>query len=89
MKELFGQQESILYADIPPEQLKPIQKHVQKGHLEVRYHVSQKSGKKKVRTLQIAVTKEKLEEKQEQLKKNAVKQKALLAFYFKRMKRRF
>ncbi|MGD6974753.1 primosomal protein N' [Bacillus altitudinis] len=80
LKELFGQQESILYADIPPEQLKPIQKHVQKGHLEVRYHVSQKSGKKKVRTLQIAVTKEKLEEKQEQLKKNAVKQKALLAF---------
>ncbi|MCY7670903.1 primosomal protein N' [Bacillus altitudinis] len=80
LKELFGQQESILYADIPPEQLKPIQKHVQKGHLEVRYHVSQKSGKKKVRTLQIAVTKEKLEEKQKQLKKNAVKQKALLAF---------
>ncbi|MEC1010306.1 primosomal protein N' [Bacillus altitudinis] len=80
LKELFGQQESILYADIPPEQLKPIQKHVQKGHLEVRYHVSQKSGKKKVRTLQIAVTKEKLEEKQEQLKKNAVKQKALLTF---------
>jgi len=80
LKELFGQQESILYADIPPEQLKPIQKHVQKGHLEVRYHVSQKSGKKKVRTLQIAVTKEKLEEKLEQLKKNAVKQKALLAF---------
>lgn len=80
LKELFGQQESILYADIPLEQLKPIQKHVQKGHLEVRYHVSQKSGKKKVRTLQIAVTKEKLEEKQEQLKKNAVKQKALLAF---------
>ncbi|WHF28525.1 primosomal protein N' [Bacillus altitudinis] len=80
LKELFGQQESILYADIPPEQLKPIQKHVQKGHLEVRYHVSQKSGKKKVRTLQVAVTKEKLEEKQEQLKKNAVKQKALLAF---------
>ncbi|WP_407708398.1 primosomal protein N' [Bacillus altitudinis] len=82
LKELFGQQESILYADIPPEQLKPIQKHVQKGHLEVRYHVSQKSGKKKVRTLQIAVTKEKLEEKQEQLKKNAVKQKALLTFLF-------
>lgn len=82
LKELFGQQESILYADIPPEQLKPIQKHVQKGHLEVRYHVSQKSGKKKVRTLQIAVTKEKLEEKQKQLKKNAVKQKALLAFLF-------
>ncbi|MDN0038728.1 primosomal protein N' [Bacillus aerophilus] len=80
LKELFGQQESILYADIPPEQLKPIQKHVQKGHLEVRYHVSQKSGKKKVRTLQVAVTKEKLEEKQKQLKKNAVKQKALLAF---------
>lgn len=80
LKELFGQQESILYADIPPEQLKPIQKHVQKGHLEVRYHVSQKSGKKKVRTLQIAVTKEKLEEKQKQLKKNAVKQKALLTF---------
>ncbi|MCL6797364.1 primosomal protein N' [Bacillus altitudinis] len=82
LKELFGQQESILYADIPPEQLKPIQKHVQKGHLEVRYHVSQKSGKKKVRTLQVAVTKEKLEEKQEQLKKNAVKQKALLTFLF-------
>ncbi|QCU18850.1 primosomal protein N' [Bacillus altitudinis] len=82
LKELFGQQESILYADIPPEQLKPIQKHVQKGHLEVRYHVSQKSGKKKVRTLQIAVTKEKLEEKQKQLKKNAVKQKALLTFLF-------
>ncbi|MGN7281964.1 primosomal protein N' [Bacillus altitudinis] len=82
LKELFGQQESILYADIPPEQLKPIQKHVQKGHLEVRYHVSQKSGKKKVRTIQIAVTKEKLEEKQEQLKKNAVKQKALLTFLF-------
>ncbi|WOI42835.1 primosomal protein N' [Bacillus altitudinis] len=80
LKELFGQQESILYADIPLEQLKPIQKHVQKGHLEVRYHVSQKSGKKKVRTLQTAVSKEKLEEKQEQLKKNAVKQKALLAF---------
>ncbi|MGW6167024.1 primosomal protein N', partial [Bacillus altitudinis] len=80
LKELFGQQESILYADIPPEQLKPIQKHVQKGHLEVRYHVSQKSGKKKVRTLQVAVTKEKLEEKQKQLKKNAVKQKALLTF---------
>ncbi|MDT1120394.1 primosomal protein N' [Bacillus altitudinis] len=80
LKELFGQQESILYADIPPEQLKPIQKHVQKGHLEVRYHVSQKSGKKKARTLQVAVTKEKLEEKQKQLKKNAVKQKALLAF---------
>lgn len=80
LKELFGQQESILYAAIPPEQLKPIQKHVQKGHLEVRYHVSQKSGKKKVRTLQIAVTKEQLAEKQEQLKKNAVKQKALLAF---------
>ncbi|MCM3044463.1 MULTISPECIES: primosomal protein N' [Bacillus] len=82
LKELFGQQESILYADIPPEQLKPIQKHVQKGHLEVRYHVSQKSGKKKVRTLQVAVTKEKLEEKQKQLKKNAVKQKALLTFLF-------
>lgn len=82
LKELFGQQESILYADIPLEQLKPIQKHVQKGHLEVRYHVSQKSGKKKVRTLQIAVTKEKLEEKQKQLKKNAVKQKALLTFLF-------
>lgn len=82
LKELFGQQESILYADIPPEQLKPIQKHVQKGHLEVRYHVSQKSGKKKVQTLQIAVTKEKLEEKQKQLKKNAVKQKALLTFLF-------
>ncbi|WP_414834730.1 primosomal protein N' [Bacillus altitudinis] len=82
LKELFGQQESILYADIPPEQLKPIQKHVQKGHLEVRYHVSQKSGKKRVRTLQIAVTKEKLEEKQKQLKKNAVKQKALLTFLF-------
>lgn len=82
LKELFGQQESILYADIPPEQLKPIQKHVQKGHLEVRYHVSQKSGKKKVRTLQVAVTKEKLEEKQKQLKKNAVKLKALLTFLF-------
>ncbi|ATP93869.1 primosomal protein N' [Bacillus altitudinis] len=82
LKELFGQQESILYADIPPEQLKPIQKHVQKGHLEVRYHVSQKSGKKKVRTLQVAVTKEKLEEKQKQLKKNAVKQKVLLTFLF-------
>lgn len=82
LKELFGQQESILYADIPPEQLKPIQKHVQKGHLEVRYHVSQKSGKKKVRTLQVAVTKEKLEEKQKQLKKNAVKQKASLTFLF-------
>ncbi|MDH6596856.1 primosomal protein N' [Bacillus aerius] len=82
LKELFGQQESILYADILPEQLKPIQKHVQKGHLEVRYHVSQKSGKKKVRTLQVAVTKEKLEEKQKQLKKNAVKQKALLTFLF-------
>ena len=47
LKELFGQRESILYADIPAEQLKQIQKHVQKGHLEVRYHVSQKSGKKR------------------------------------------
>ncbi|MGX9289703.1 primosomal protein N' [Bacillus sp. A015] len=80
LKELFGQQESILYADIPPEQLKHIQKHVQKGHLEVRYHVSQKSGKKKVRMLQVVVSKEKLEEKQQQLKKNAVKQKELLSF---------
>ena len=35
-----------------------------------------------MRTLQIAVTKEKLEEKQKQLKKNAVKQKALLTFLF-------
>lgn len=80
LKELFGQQESILYADIPPDQLKHIQKHVQKGHLEVRYHVSQKSGKKKVRMLQVVVSKEKLEEKQQQLKKNAVKQKELLSF---------
>ncbi|MEH7641979.1 primosomal protein N', partial [Bacillus pumilus] len=74
LKELFGQRDSILYADIPAEQLKQIQKHVQKGHLEVRYHVSQKSGKKKVRTLQLAASKDKLEEKQQQLKKNAVKQ---------------
>ncbi|MCM3365692.1 primosomal protein N' [Bacillus safensis] len=80
LKELFGQRESILYADIPAEQLKQIQKHVQKGHLEVRYHVSQKSGKKKVRMLQLAVLKEKLEEKQQQLKKNAVKQKALISY---------
>ncbi|MED1749475.1 MULTISPECIES: primosomal protein N' [Bacillus] len=80
LKELFGQQESILYADIPPDQLKHIQKHVQKGHLEVRYHVSQKSGKKKVRMLQVVVSKERLEEKQQQLKKNAVKQKELLSF---------
>ncbi|WP_424925721.1 primosomal protein N' [Bacillus safensis] len=80
LKELFGQRESILYADIPAEQLKQIQKHVQKGHLEVRYHVSQKSGKKKVRMLQVAVSKEKLEEKQQQLKKNAVKQKALVSY---------
>ncbi|WP_025092559.1 primosomal protein N' [Bacillus safensis] len=80
LKELFGQRESILYADIPAEQLKQIQKHVQKGHLEVRYHVSQKSGKKKVRMLQLAVSKEKLEEKQQQLKKNAVKQKALISY---------
>ncbi|AYJ90245.1 primosomal protein N' [Bacillus safensis] len=80
LKELFGQRESILYADIPAEQLKQIQKHVQKGHLEVRYHVSQKSGKKKVRVLQLAVSKEKLEEKQQQLKKNAVKQKALISY---------
>ncbi|MEC0985595.1 primosomal protein N' [Bacillus safensis] len=80
LKELFGQRESILYADIPSEQLKQIQKHVQKGHLEVRYHVSQKSGKKKVRMLQLAVSKEKLEEKQQQLKKNAVKQKALISY---------
>ncbi|MGM0756682.1 MAG: primosomal protein N' [Bacillota bacterium] len=80
LKELFGQQESIRYADIPPDQLKHIQKHVQKGHLEVRYHVSQKSGKKKVRMLQVVVSKERLEEKQQQLKKNAVKQKELLSF---------
>lgn len=80
LKELFGQRDSILYADIPAEQLKQIQKHVQKGHLELRYHVSQKSGKKKVRTLQLAASKDKLEEKQQQLKKNAVKQKALLSF---------
>ncbi|WP_368929465.1 primosomal protein N' [Bacillus pumilus] len=80
LKELFGQRDSILYADIPAEQLKQIQKHVQKGHLEVRYHVSQKSGKKKVRMLQLAASKDKLEEKQQQLKKNAVKQKALLSF---------
>ncbi|MFP3418889.1 MAG: primosomal protein N' [Bacillota bacterium] len=80
LKELFGQQESILYADIPPDQLKHIQKHVQKGHLEVRYHVSQKSGKKKVRMLQVVVSKERLEEKQQQLKKNAVKQTELLSF---------
>ncbi len=80
LKELFGQRESILYADIPAEQLKLIQKHVQKGHLEVRYHVSQKSGKKKVRMLQVAVSKEKLAEKQQQLKKNAVKQKALISY---------
>lgn len=80
LKELFGQRESILYADIPAEQLKRIQKHVQKGHLEVRYHVSQKSGKKKVRMLQMAVSKEKLAEKQQQLKKNAVKQKALISY---------
>lgn len=80
LKELFGQRESILYADIPAEQLKQIQKHVQKGHLEVRYHVSQKSGKKKVRMLQMAVSKEKLAEKQQQLKKNAVKQKALISY---------
>ncbi|WP_305960440.1 primosomal protein N' [Bacillus safensis] len=80
LKELFGQRESILYADIPAEQLKQIQKHVQKGHLEVRYHVSQKSGKKKVRMLQMAVSKEKLAEKHQQLKKNAVKQKALISY---------
>lgn len=80
LKELFGQRDSILYADIPAELLKQIQKHVQKGHLEVRYHVSQKSGKKKVRTLHVAASKEELEEKQQQLKKNAVKQKALLSF---------
>ncbi|BBP89232.1 hypothetical protein BsIDN1_28500 [Bacillus safensis] len=75
LKELFGQRESILYADIPSEQLKQIQKHVQKGHLEVRYHVSQKIWKKKVRMLQLAVSKEKLEEKQQQLKKKCGKTK--------------
>ncbi|MFJ5963441.1 primosomal protein N' [Bacillus sp. NPDC093026] len=80
LKELFGQQQSIPYSDIPPEELKLIQKHVQKGHLEVRYHVSQKTGKKKVRTLQIAVPRKRLEEKQQELKKNAVKKKALLSF---------
>ncbi|MFS0656075.1 primosomal protein N' [Bacillus sp. 179-C3.3 HS] len=80
LKELFGHQDSLLYTDIPPEHLKLIQRHVQKGHLEVRYHVSQKSGKKIVRMMQVAVSKEKLADKQQQLKKNAVKQKALLSF---------
>ena len=86
LKELFGQQESILYADIPPDQLKHIQKHVQKGHLEVRYHVSQNLKEKRCKMLQVVVSKERLEEKQQQLKKNAVKQKELLSFCFKRVR---
>ncbi|MGE6631349.1 primosomal protein N' [Bacillus sp. NPDC077027] len=81
LKELFGQQQSLLYSQIPDApSLKLIQKHVQQGHLEVRYHVSQKSTKKKVRMIRVVATKEKLEEKHNELKKNAVKQKTLLAY---------
>ncbi|OZS77334.1 hypothetical protein CF394_11900, partial [Tetzosporium hominis] len=61
VERLFSETKTLLYSDIPDhDTLKLIQKHVQKGSIDVTYKVAQKTNKKMVRHIQANASKEEL-----------------------------
>lgn len=61
VERLFSETKTLLYSDIPDhDTLKLIQRHVQKGDIDVTYKVAQKTNKKMVRHIQANASKEEL-----------------------------
>ncbi|MEC1547072.1 primosomal protein N' [Bacillus rugosus] len=82
VERLFSETKTLLYSDIPDhDTLKLIQKHVQKGSIDVTYKVAQKTNKKMVRHIQANASKEELSKQAEGLSRQAAKQQALLHFF--------
>ncbi|ADV96597.1 primosomal protein N' [Bacillus subtilis] len=81
VERLFSETKTLLYSDIPDhETLKLIQRHVQKGDIDVTYKVAQKTNKKMVRHIQANASKEELAKQAEGLSRQAAKQQAILHF---------
>ncbi|WP_342625416.1 primosomal protein N' [Bacillus subtilis] len=81
VERLFSETKTLLYSDIPDhETLKLIQRHVQKGDIDVTYKVAQKTNKKMVRHIQANASKEVLAKQAEGLSRQAAKQQAILHF---------
>ncbi|MBL3647230.1 primosomal protein N' [Bacillus vallismortis] len=79
---LFSETKTLLYSDIPDhDTLKLIQKHVQKGSIDVTYKVAQKTNKKVVRHIQANANLEELAKQAEELSRQAAKQQAILHFF--------
>ncbi|MHA6486602.1 primosomal protein N' [Bacillus cabrialesii] len=79
---LFSETKTLLYSDIPDhDTLKLIQKHVQKGSIDVTYKVAQKTNKKVVRHIQANANIEELAKQAEELSRQAAKQQAILHFF--------
>ncbi|MGG1247145.1 primosomal protein N' [Bacillus spizizenii] len=82
VERLFSQTKTLLYSDIPDhDTLKLIQKHVQKGSIDVTYKVAQKANKKMVRHIQANASKEELSRQADGLSRQAAKQQAILHFF--------
>lgn len=82
VERLFSETKTLLYSDIPDHNtLKLIQKHVQKGSIDVTYKVAQKTNKKMVRHIQANASKEELAKQAEGLSRQAAKQQAILHFF--------
>lgn len=82
VERLFSETKTLLYSDIPDhETLKLIQRHVQKGDIDVTYKVAQKTNKKMVRHIQANASKEELSKQAEGLSRQAAKQQAILHFF--------
>ncbi|MED4647274.1 DEAD/DEAH box helicase family protein, partial [Bacillus inaquosorum] len=82
VERLFSETKTLLYSDIPDhDTLKMIQKHVQKGSIDVTYKVAQKANKKMVRHIQANASKEELAKQAEGLSRQAAKQQAILHFF--------
>ncbi|MCY7827325.1 primosomal protein N' [Bacillus spizizenii] len=82
VERLFSETKTLLYSDIPDhDTLKLIQKHVQKGSIDVTYKVAQKANKKMVRHIQANASKEELSKQAEGLSRQAAKQQAILHFF--------
>ncbi|KFI04733.1 primosomal protein N' [Bacillus sp. BSC154] len=82
VERLFSETKTLLYSDIPDhDTLKLIQKHVQKGSIDVTYKVAQKANKKMVRHIQANASKEELSKQAEELSRQAAKQQAILHFF--------
>ncbi|MCI3984256.1 primosomal protein N' [Bacillus vallismortis] len=82
VERLFSETKTLLYSDIPDhDMLKLIQKHVQKGSIDVTYKVAQKTNKKMVRHIQANASKEELSKQAEGLSRQAAKQQAILHFF--------